>query len=294
MKSVAKPLSIISIILYVAGIITAAVYLYKLPGSLIEHSSVLHMDNIAEIQPALNQILLVISLALAAGLAAIILQILQSGSSNSESTEKLEKFRAETASTQTEQSEAEDQYDVSSLGNNILQQIKTIAASQDAPDKILESALRTVCKQLEACQGAVYVAAENRRNRFIEMRASYAYIKPDSHTVRYEFGEGLPGQVIKEGTGSIINSVPDGYIKILSGLGQASPKHLILAPVKTGDQVIGLVEIASFTSFSKKHLEITQQAFAQLASHFEADSNLINTVTEELSLEETDHNSLNQ
>lgn len=294
MKSVAKPLSIISIILYVAGIITVAVYLYKLPASLMERSSVLHMDNIAEIKPALNQILLVISLALAVGLSAIILHILQSGNNNTDGLASLEKFRAETAENQAEQTEAEDQLDTSSLGEDILQQIKTIAASQDAPDKILESALRTVCKQLEACQGAVYVAAENRRNRFIEMRASYAYIKPDSHTVRYEFGEGLPGQVIKEGAGSIINAVPDGYIKILSGLGQASPKHLILAPVKAGDKVIGLVEIASFTRFSKKHLEITQQAFALLASHFEAGSSLIDTFTEELSLEETDNNSLNQ
>lgn len=290
MKSVAKPLSIISIILYVAGIITVAVYLYTLPGSLIEQSSVLHMDNIAEIQPALNQVLLVISLALAVGLAAIMLQILQSGKSNTEGLENLEKFRAETGSQQAEHTEAEDQYDTSSLSEDILQQIKTIAAGKDTPDKLLESALRTVCKNLEACQGAVYVAAENQRNRFIELRASYAYIKPDSHTVRYEFGEGLPGQVIKEGTGSIINAVPDGYIKILSGLGQASPKHLLLAPVKAGDKVIGLVEIASFTELSKKHLEITQQAFAHLASHFETASSLINTFAEELSLEESVNN----
>lgn len=292
MKSVAKPLIIISIILYVAGIITVAVYLYKLPGSLIGQSSVLHMDNITEITPALNQIMLVISLALSVGLAAIILLMLQSNSSGE--IEQLEKFRAEVSDKQEEETETEELQDTSSLGEEILKQIKAIAASKNSPDVVLESGLRAVCKQLEACQGAVYVAAESQRSRFIEMRASYAYIKPDSQTVRYEFGEGLPGQVVKEGIGSIINTVPDGYIKILSGLGQASPSHLILAPVMAADKIVGLVEIASFTQFSKKHLEITQQAFALLVSHFEAASSSIALINEELSLEESENNSLNQ
>lgn len=292
MKSVAKPLIIISIILYVAGIITVAVYLYKLPGSLIGQSSVLHMDNITEITPALNQIMLVISLALAVGLAAIILQMLQSSSSGE--TERLEKFRADTDEKLAEETEIEDQHDTSLLGEEILHQMKALAASKNTPDVVLESGLRAVCKQLEACQGAVYVAAESRQSRFIEMQASYAYIKPDSQTVRYEFGEGLPGQVVKEGIGSIINKVPDGYIRILSGLGQASPKHLILAPVKAADKIIGLVEIASFTEFSKKHLEITQQAFTLLASHFEAGSSSLPSLDEELSLEESENNGLNQ
>lgn len=294
MKSVAKPLSIISIILYVAGIITVAIYLYKLPDSLIEHSTVLHMDNIAEIQAPLHQNLLVISLALAIGLAAIIFQLLQDNSSQGSSAEKQEKFRADTNEKGSVQTEADDQFDTSSLTESILQQIRTMAASKDEADKILESGLRTVCKQLEACQGAVYVAAESQRSRFLEMCASYAYIKPDSHTVRYEFGEGLPGQVAKEGVGNIISAVPDGYIKILSGLGQASPKHLILAPIKADDKVIGLVEIASFTPFSKKHLEITQQAFALLGSHFTTAGSQVDTFTEELSLEDMENNHLNQ
>lgn len=294
MKSVAKPLSIISIILYVAGIITVAIYLYKLPDSLIEHSSVLHMDNIAEIQAPLNQHLLVISLALAIGLAAIILQLLLNNSSQGSSAEKQEKFRADTGENLSAQTEADDQLDTSSLSEDILQQIKTIADSKDDATRVLESGLRTICKQLEACQGAVYVAAENQGSRFLEMCASYAYIKPDSHTVRYEFGEGLPGQVAKEGIGNIINTVPEGYIKILSGLGQASPKHLILAPIKADNKLIGLVEIASFTRFSKKHLEITQQAFALLGSHFTIAGQQVDLFTEELSLEDMENNHLNQ
>lgn len=291
MKSVAKPLSIISIILYVAGIITVAIYLYKLPDSLIGQSSVLHMDNITEIQAALNQTILVISLALTIGLITIIMQLFQTKSANSSiaHTVFLEKFKADLAEIQQEQS-ADGQYDNSSLSRDIIKQIQAVSASQEEPEKILETALRTVCKQLEACQGAVYVAAYHKQARFIEMCASFAYIKPDSHNVRYEFGEGLPGQVAKEGVGSIINSVPDGYIKIFSGLGQASPKHLILVPVKAADKVVGLVEIASFTSFSKKHQEITQQAFSMLTKHFEACSSLVNTLSEAEALEEFEDN----
>jgi hypothetical protein len=291
MKSVVKPLSIISVILYIAGIFAAAFYFYKLPGKLIEHSSVLHLDNIREIQPALNLILLVTGLTMTSGLLAIVLHIIQSNGHSEATT--VEKFKADTADKAQEQAQStEQEYDVSSLSQDILQKIKNASESQEGPDKILETALRAVCNQLEACQGAVYVARKDQQKRFIEMRASYAYMKPDSQTIRYEFGEGLAGQIAKEGKSTILNSVPDGYIKIISGLGKATPKHLILAPVIAEEKVLGLVEIASFTAFSRQHQEITQQAFAMLAEHFKASS--LEEIAEEQSLEELENNGINQ
>lgn len=277
MKSVVKPLSVVSTILYVAGIIVTAFYLYRLPESLMANSSVLDLVSIQEVKPALSGLIWVISLAMLVGLVAVFSQVMQANRSNQDNIVYVEKFQSGAQSSGGDAAEGEEKYETSSLDQDILQKIKDAAASKESPEKILESALRVVCKQLEASQGAVYVAAQSGKLRFVELRASFAYMKPESQGVRFELGEGLPGQVAKEGLLVNLKSVPDGYIKILSGLGKASPTNLLLIPVMAKDKIVGVVEIASFTTFAKKHEEVARQAFAMLAKHFEASSSLINT-----------------
>ncbi len=276
MKSVVKTLSVISTIAFVVGIIVTAINLYNLPENLIADSSVLDLSNIQEIKPALNRSILIISIVLATGMAALVLQTVISVSSSKDNVVYVEKYKSDkdTSSQSFENADGE-KFDTSSLTQEIIQKIQQSASDTKEPDKAIEFALRTVCNQLEASQGAVYVAKEDNSRRFIELRASYAYMKPDSQTVRFEFGEGLAGQVAKEGMPANISAVPEGYIKILSGLGQATPKHLLLVPVKDKEKVIGVVEIASFTAFTTQQQEITKQAFGLLGKQFARSSEKI-------------------
>lgn len=291
MRSVVKPLSIITTIVFVAGIIVTAIYLYQLPTKLIENSTVLDLNSIEEIKPALQQSNIIVAIVLALGLAAIVMQVMAL-TSQQDNVVYVEKFKSDNApSLQNQGNSTEEQLNTSSLSQEILQEIQQAAADTKEPEKSLEYALRAVCKHLEASQGAVYVTKEDKKRRFIELRASFAYMKPDSQTVRYEFGEGLSGQVAKEGAPAYIDAVPDGYIKILSGLGQATPKHLFLLPVKENEKVIGVVEIASFTAFTAQHQEIARQAFSLLGKQFSRSSEKIN-VSEE-AFEEVEDNSQN-
>ena len=278
MKSVVKPLSVITTILYVAGMIAAAFYLYKLPDSLMEQSGVLDLIGIQEIAPAINELRWIISIVLFVGLVSLMSQVMMATQSNKENIVYVEKFLSENTDQSAEQQDGEEeQLDTSSLSQEILHKIKETAASKEAPEKILEKALRIVCTQLEASQGAVYVSAQQGNTRFLELCASFAYMKPDSQLVRFEFGEGLPGQVAKEGQLANLNKVPDGYIQILSGLGKASPKNLLLVPIMADNQVSGVVEIASFTAFSQKQQEVCRQSFSLLAKQFKAASEKVDT-----------------
>ena len=133
----------------------------------------------------------------------------------------------------------------------------------------LERVLRTLCNQLEACQGALFLTIESEGRRFIDFRAGYAYCLPESGQLRFEFGEGLAGQVAKEGQGVHLSSVPDQYIAVLSGLGKASPNHLIIAPIhRSGEStpVAGVLEIASFRAFTAVDEELIQRVVALIAS----------------------------
>jgi signal transduction protein with GAF and PtsI domain len=143
------------------------------------------------------------------------------------------------------------------------------ASIDKALKQALEKALRAVCNELEACQGAVYLADEAEGKRFIELQAGYAYYQPESQRLIYEFGEGLAGQVAKEGQLINLTSVPDNYITVLSGLGKASPNHLIIAPIidesdPTIHTVRGVIEIASFKVFSTYEEELVRKAASAL------------------------------
>ncbi len=129
---------------------------------------------------------------------------------------------------------------------------------------ILEVGLNTICKQLEAGQGAIYTTTENEGKRKVELQRGYALNIGESTIISYEFGEGLIGQAAAGGRSLYVDDVPEGYIKIVSGLGSASPKYLLIVPVKNeGSGVLGVIEIASFTPISEDQRKFTEES-AQL------------------------------
>jgi len=123
-----------------------------------------------------------------------------------------------------------------------------------------EKILSRLCMKLDASQGIVYSVEKEKNKRFIQLFASFAYNSADSENVRYELGEGLSGQVAKEGNKININNIPEGYITIISGLGASSPSHLAILPIKEKGEVVFVVEIASFHEISASDEKLIGEA----------------------------------
>ena len=132
--------------------------------------------------------------------------------------------------------------------------------------EILDAGLNTICKQLDAGQGAIYTTTENDGKRTVELQGGYALNIGESTTIRYEFGEGLIGQAAVSGQSLYVDDVPQGYVKIVSGLGSASPKYLLIVPLKHNGQVLGVMEIASFAAFSDDQRKFSEES-AQLVAN---------------------------
>jgi len=143
--------------------------------------------------------------------------------------------------------------------DNVIQSLNHAAGEQDA--QLL--ALQAVCKQIEAGQGALYRVLEEGSKRTVELKTGYALSIGESTVIKYEMGEGLIGQSAANGNTLYVDDVPEGYIKIVSGLGSASPKHLLIVPVKDNGQVLGIFELASFTPISEDQRKFVEEA-AQL------------------------------
>jgi signal transduction histidine kinase/CheY-like chemotaxis protein/HAMP domain-containing protein len=68
--------------------------------------------------------------------------------------------------------------------------------------------------------------------------------------VQYQLGQSLIGQVAHSKRPIVVRDVPAEYVKISSGLGDAGPGYLAVLPILFEDQVLGVIELASFSEFS--------------------------------------------
>jgi len=143
---------------------------------------------------------------------------------------------------------------------NILDKIKLATSIKDLAKDFLWS----VAKELDASQGAFFIAKERENIHYLQFIAGYAYHLPESESIEFEFGEGLSGQVAKEDKLINIQTVPDGYIKILSGLGNASPTAMIIFPVRNNNKVVGVVEMASFKKFTEEDEQFIKELSVKL------------------------------
>lgn len=169
-------------------------------------------------------------------------------------------FRDRTADAQAER----DAADQSGRTTISLDTVKASLQSRDKKEALL-AGLTAICKQLEAGQGALYEVKETEGKRRVELKTGYALSIGESKVISFEFGEGLIGQAAASGRTLYIDDVPDGYITILSGLGSASPRFLLIVPVKKAEQVTGILEIASFTKVTEDQRKFVEES-AQLIS----------------------------
>ncbi|HEY9006373.1 GAF domain-containing protein [Ohtaekwangia sp.] len=146
-----------------------------------------------------------------------------------------------------------------------LDTVKNNLSQVSAAKDIFQAGLQAVCKQLDAGQGAVYAVKEENGKRKIELKSGYALTIGESTVISYEYGEGLIGQSAASGRTLYVDDVPQGYIKIISGLGSASPRYLLIVPIKN-DQVLGVLEIASFTNLTEDQRKFVEESAELIAN----------------------------
>ncbi|SQD95793.1 GAF sensor hybrid histidine kinase [Parafrankia sp. Ea1.12] len=111
---------------------------------------------------------------------------------------------------------------------------------------------------LDAQHGTFFLADAGVDAPALTLIASYGYRPTPDMPRRFEFGQSLVGQAARTKR-SIVARTPADYLKIASSLGEATPVTLIVLPILFEDQVLGVVELASFTPFTQVHLDLLNQ-----------------------------------
>src|SRR6185437_14307129 len=103
------------------------------------------------------------------------------------------------------------------------------------------------------------VETEPDEDPTLRLVASYAYKRRKGVANVFGLGEGLVGQAALERKSILLTQAPEDYIAIGSALGEAAPVNIVVIPVLFEDQVMAVIELASFTPFSDAHLTFLEQ-----------------------------------
>lgn len=134
--------------------------------------------------------------------------------------------------------------------------------------KLTDEIILNLVKYLKGNQGAIYIADDEQTGEepTMSMKACYAWDKKKFLNHKIHKGEGLAGQAWQEGDLIYLTEVPQNYIRITSGLGDANPTSVLIVPLKLNEQIFGVVEIASFGKFQDFEMEFVQRIAESIAS----------------------------
>ncbi|MBH8561680.1 HAMP domain-containing protein [Nostoc sp. CENA67] len=116
-----------------------------------------------------------------------------------------------------------------------------------------------------AQHGVFYLMEAPEIQPYLKLLSSYAYRERKHLANRFHLGEGLVGQCALEKERILLTEVPNDYVKISSGLGEATPLNAVVLPVLFEGQVTAVIELASFRRFSEIHLTFFDQLTESIA-----------------------------
>ena len=121
--------------------------------------------------------------------------------------------------------------------------------------------------------GIFYFKSTEGKQPVLKRMAAYAYSNFNHKDESFQIGEGLIGQCVLEKQTILLNQVPNDYIKIRSGTGESSPKNIIILPVQFEGDVLAVIEIASFDSFSSSQIKLLEEVISTIGITINSISN---------------------
>ncbi len=128
------------------------------------------------------------------------------------------------------------------------------------------SIISNLVKYLDANQGGFFLLTKHENEESLDLQASFAYNRRKYEQKKLGIGQGLLGQAVMEKNMIYLDELPQDYVQITSGLGKATPKCLLIIPLKVNEEVFGAIEMASFNYFEKHELDFLERMAENIAS----------------------------
>jgi PAS domain S-box-containing protein len=132
---------------------------------------------------------------------------------------------------------------------------------------LADETIQNLVKYLNAAQGGLFLFNDEQKdNVHLELMASFAYDRKKYIKQTVKLGEGLVGTVALEKERIYLTEIPKDYMTVSSGLGEAPPRSILIVPLKLEDEILGIVELASFSLFGQHEIEFIEKVGQTIAS----------------------------
>ncbi len=155
--------------------------------------------------------------------------------------------------------------------NEGLNYLNEILRRETDLQKLADRILAELIKYVGANQGVLFVLDDSHvASPYLELKATYAFNRKKYHSGRLEPGQGLAGQAWLEADTIYLKEIPQNYVRITSGLGDANPNNILVVPLKHDQNIQGVLELASFKLFQPYQISFIEKIAETIAVTFAA------------------------
>lgn len=150
------------------------------------------------------------------------------------------------------------------------QQVRITAALQrlHEPRALADCFLRELAPLIGIASATFYLRESGRER--LRLVGAYALADPESTPPCVAFGEGLVGECARQGRPLELLAPPAEALAIASGTGRSPAGGLLVVPVRIGEEVLAVIELASFHPFEPHQRSLLNDLLPLLVLALEA------------------------
>lgn len=145
--------------------------------------------------------------------------------------------------------------------------VEIMRSSNDDLGSLGDAVISALVQYTNSNQGGLYILNdEDPNNKYLELISLFAFDIKKYQQQKIKLGEGLLGQTFLEQETTHLTNMPEEYIRITSGLGDANPRALLLFPLKMDKESYGIIELASFREYQAHEIEFVEKLGESIAA----------------------------
>ncbi len=152
--------------------------------------------------------------------------------------------------------------------NSNIQQLERILKEESDWDTLVVKVITFMAKTMSAGVGVIYGLENVSAEEYFTFLGAYGVPNKGNERERVVRENGQLGEVARSRKMLIMDNVPEGYLVIHSGLGQASATHIVISPLLFKDQLYGAFEFGLFRDPETFEIEWLERASESIAAHF--------------------------
>ena len=145
-----------------------------------------------------------------------------------------------------------------------------MAQNQNNVKELCEQTLFQLTKYLRVNAAVLYVARIDPKEFCVKlyMTASYGLTKEQiEQSSVLDEDQGMVGACYHDNTFQHISNLPEGFMKISSGLGACTPPSLLVMPLQSSAGVVGVLELGRFEDFQEYEIAFVKRVAVILANN---------------------------